>query len=178
MTEGVGEAPGETEIGELDVAVGGDEQVVGLDIAVEDEVLVTEPDGAGEHAHPGLDVCGAVADLVGVLDEHLEIAEGQVFENEVEVLVLGGEDGEEGDDVGVGQLLEMLELADGVGGHAFAVLFLDLDLLDGDEGGGVGAEAAEEDDGVGTLTELFALMYLRFSSRSSARRDQASEVAR
>ncbi|KAI9158770.1 Aspartate kinase FUB3 [Paramyrothecium foliicola] len=153
---GVGEAAGQTEIGELDLAVRGDEQVVGLDIAVQDETLVAEPDGAGEHAHPGLDVGGAVADVVGVADEHLEVAEGQVLEHEVEVLVLGGEDAEQGDDVGVAQLLEVLELAHGVGRHALGVLLLNLDLLDGDERRRLGAQVAEEDDGVGTLTELLA----------------------
>ena len=129
---GVGEAAGETEIGKLDLAVGGDEQVVGLDIAVEDEALVAEPDGPGQHAHPGLDVGGAVADDVGVSDEHLEVAEGEELEHEVEVLVLGGEDGEERDDVGVLQLLEVLQFADGVRGHTLGVLLLDLDLLDCD----------------------------------------------
>ncbi|EGY17724.1 F-box protein pof6 [Verticillium dahliae VdLs.17] len=157
LKNGIGEGAGETEIGELDVAVGGDEQVVGLDVAVQDKVLVAEPDGAAEHAHPGLDVGGAVAHIVRVLDEHLEVAEGQVLEHEVEVLVLGGKDGEQRDDVGVLELLEMLELADGVGGHALAVFLLDLDLLDGHEGGGVGSQAAEEDDGIGTLAELLAL---------------------
>lgn len=154
---GVGEAPRETEIGKLDLAVGGDEQVVGLDIAVQDEVLVAEPHGAGEHAHPGLDVCGAVADVVGVADEHFEVAEREVLEHQVEVLVLGGEDGEERDDVWVLQLLQVLEFAHRVGGHALCVFLLHLDLLDGDARGWVGAEVAEEDDGVGTFTELLAL---------------------
>lgn len=133
----VGEAAGETEIGQLDLAVGGDEQVVGLDVAVEDEALVAEPDGAGQHAHPGLDVGGTVADIVRVADEHLEVAEGEELEHQVEVLVLGGEDGEQGDDVGVGELLQVLELAHGVGGHAFCVFLLDFDLFNGDLLGGV-----------------------------------------
>lgn len=85
---GVGEASRKTEIGKLDFAVGGDEQVVGLDIAMQDKVLVAEPHGAGEHAHPGFDVGGTVAHVVGVADEHFEIAEGQVLEHQVEVLVL------------------------------------------------------------------------------------------
>lgn len=154
---GVGEAAGEAKVCELDVAVGGDEKVVGLDVAVEHEVLVAEPDGAREHAHPGLDVGGAVAHAVRVADEHLEVAEGQVLEDEVEVLVLGGEDAEEGDDVGVAQLLEVLELADRVGRHALGVLLLHLDLLDGHERRRPGPQVAQEDDGVGSLAELLAL---------------------
>lgn len=148
----VGEAARQAKVGELDVAVGGDEQVVGLDVAVQDEVLVAEPHGAGEHAHPGLDVGGAVAHAVRVADEHFQVAERQVLEHQVEVLVLGGEDGQEGDDVGVVELLEVFELAHGVGRHALGVFFLDLDLFDGDERRGLGAEVAEEDDGIGTLT--------------------------
>lgn len=98
---GVCETPRQTEISEFDVAVCCDEQIVGLDIAVEHEVFVAEPHGAGEHAHPGFDVGSAVADVVGVSDEHFQVAEGEVFEDEVEVLVFRGEDGEEGDDVWV-----------------------------------------------------------------------------
>lgn len=118
---------------------------------------MAEPHGAGEHAHPGFDVGGTVADIVGVADEHFEIAEGEVFEHQVEVLVFGGEDGEERDDVWVLEFLEVLQFADRVGGHALCVFLLDLDLLDGDAGCGAGAEVTEEDDGVGTFTELLAL---------------------
>lgn len=152
----VAEAARETEIGELDLAVGGDEQVVGLDVAVQDEVLVAEPDGADEHAHPGLDVGGSVVHVGGVSDEHLQVAKGKVLEDQVDVLVFGGEDGLEGDDVGVVQLLEVLQFADGVGGHALCVLLLHLNFLDGDELCGVRAEVAQEDYGVSTFTELLA----------------------
>jgi hypothetical protein len=37
----------------------------------------------------------------------------------------------------VGELLEVLQFADGVGSHALVVFFLDLDLLDGDKLGGL-----------------------------------------
>lgn len=50
----------------------------------------------------------------------------------------------------------MFELADGVGGHAFGVFFLDLDLLDGDLVVRVGREVAEVDVGVGSFAEFFA----------------------
>lgn len=45
-------------------------------------------------------------------------------------------------DIGVGQLLEVLQLAHGVGGEPFGVLGLDFDLLDRDEVRGVAAEGA------------------------------------
>lgn len=135
----IGEGAGETEIGELDLAIGGDQQVVGLDVAVQDEVLVAEPDGAREHAHPGLDVGGAVAHALDVADQHLEVAEREVLEHEVEVLVARREDRVQGDDVGVGELLQVLELAHGVGREPFGVFLLDLDFFDRDEVGRVGS---------------------------------------
>lgn len=146
----------ETEIAQLHLAVGGDQQVVGLDVAVQHEVLVAEPDGAGQHAHPGFDVRCSVAHALRVFDEHLEVPEREEFEDQIEVLVLGREDREQGDDVGVRELLEVLELADGVGGHALGVFLLDLDLLDGHELVGIGAQVAQVDVGVGPFSEFAA----------------------
>ena len=60
---------------------------------MQDEVLVAEPDGASEHAHPCFDVGGPVPDAVRVADEHLKVAQGQELEYEVEILVLRGVDG-------------------------------------------------------------------------------------
>jgi len=71
-------------------------------------------------------------------------------------LVFGREDGEEGDDVGVGEFLEEFQFADSIGGETFGVFFLDFDFLDGDEFGRVGFEVAEIDVGIGSFTELFA----------------------
>lgn len=85
---GIREAPCETEISKLDLAVGGNQQVVWLDIAMQHKVLMAEPHGPRQHAHPRLDVCGTVRDTIGVADEHLQVAEGQIFEDEIEVLVL------------------------------------------------------------------------------------------
>jgi len=133
----ISEASRKTKISKLDFAVLSDQQVVWLDITMENKVLVTEPDSAGQHAHPGFDVCSTVTDGFGIADEHFQVASGQVLENEVEVLVFGGEDGEERDDVWMRELLKMLQFADGVGGHAFVIFFLDLDLLDSDEGAGL-----------------------------------------
>jgi hypothetical protein len=72
-------------------------------------------------------------------------------------LVFGREDGEEGDNVGMGQFLEKFEFADSIGGETFSVFFLDFYFLDGDEFGRVGFEVAEIDVGIGSFTELFAL---------------------
>lgn len=77
----IGKATRETKISKLNLAVSGDEQVVWLDITVQDKVLVAEPHGAGEHAHPGLDVSRAVADVFRVADEHLKVAAGEVLED-------------------------------------------------------------------------------------------------
>lgn len=93
-----------------------------------------------------------------VANEHLKVAEREVFEHEADILVFCGKDGEEGDDVGMGELLQVLQLAHGVWRQSFGVFFLLLDLLDGDELGGVGAGVAQVDNGVGTFTELLACM--------------------
>jgi hypothetical protein len=71
-------------------------------------------------------------------------------------LVFGRKDGEEGDDVWMGQFLEKFEFADSIGGETFCVFFLDFDFFDGDEFGRVGVEVAEIDVGIGSFTELFA----------------------
>lgn len=97
----VGEAARQTKIGQLHLTVGCDQQVVGLDIAVQHVVLVAEPDGTTQHTHPRLDIGRTVPDALVVTDEHFEIAEGEVLEDKTDVLVLGREDGQEGDDVGV-----------------------------------------------------------------------------
>ena len=139
---GFGEGAGEAEVGEFDFAFGGDEEVVGFDVAVEDGVGVDVEYCAEEHAHPGFDVGGAVGDG-GVFDEFFQVAVREVLDDHVDVLVFGGEDVEEGDDGGVGDLLQVFDLADGVDVEAFALLGgLDFEFLDGDEDGWVGADVA------------------------------------
>jgi len=59
---------------------------------MEDEVLVTEPNGAAQHAHPSFDVAGVIVDVVGILDQLQQISLGQLFEDEIEILVLCGKD--------------------------------------------------------------------------------------
>lgn len=153
---GIGEGAGKTEISQFDLAVGGNEQVVGLDIAVQNVILVAEPDGPHQHAHPCLDVGRSVTDALLVADKHFQVAKGEVLQDEADVLILCREDREQGDDVGVGQLAEMFQFTNGVGCKPLGILFLLLDFLDGDELGGVGADVAEVDDSISTFTELLA----------------------
>jgi hypothetical protein len=70
-------------------------------------------------------------------------------------LVFRREDGEEGDDVGMGQFLENFEFTDSIRGETFSVFFLDFYFLDSDEFGRIGFEMAEIDVGIGSFTELF-----------------------
>lgn len=117
---------------------------------------MTKPDCTHKHAHPGLDVGCTITDLVGISNELFQVTKGKVFQDEVEVLISGGEDGEKGYDVRVLELLKEFQFSDGIRGHALCVLFLYFDLLDGDEFRGIASNVTEEDEGVGTLTELLA----------------------
>lgn len=152
---GVCKAAGETEISEFDGVVGGDDDVVGFDVAVEDEVFVEPPHRLAEHVGPGLDVRSTIRDAF-VFPDVLELAAGEVFENEVDVFVFRGEDGDELDEVGVVQLGEVLHFAEGVEVDAVLPLCVLLHLLDGDELGGVVAVVAAENGGVGSLAEAWA----------------------
>ena len=143
----------ETEIRELERPVRGYEQVVPLDVAVQDEVLVAEPHGLREHAGPALDV-GARVRYALVLPEALQVAEGQVLEHDVDVLVLVAVYGVELDDVWVRELGQVLDFADGVGRDAIFVFCVCLDLLDGYEAFGVVAVVACVDNGVCSLAEF------------------------
>lgn len=67
---------------------------------MQNEVFVTEPYRLAEHVGPGLDIGAAVGDGF-VAPEAFEVAEGEVFEDEREVLVFGGEYGMEFDDIWV-----------------------------------------------------------------------------
>ena len=60
----------------------------------------------------------------------------------------------------------MFQFADCVRGHPFCIFFLDLDLLNCDELGRVGAQMAKVDVGIGTFSELLALDRLAGSIRN------------
>ena len=77
-------------------------------------VLMAEPDCLRQHSDPSLDISGTVT-YIFVLPELFEVAEGEVLEDEGEVLLFCGEDGVEADDVWVeGEFLEELDFAEGV----------------------------------------------------------------
>ena len=57
----------------------------------------------------------------------------------------------------------MLEVPDGIRGHAFFILLLNFDLLDGDQGLGIIPKVAKIDIGIGTFTELLACFLLKFN---------------
>lgn len=82
-------------------------------------------------------------------------------------MVFGGEHGEKGDYVGVGNFLQVFEFADGVWGHAFGVLFLDFYLLDSNEFGWICAEVTEVDICIGSFTELLPCEILDGGSRGN-----------
>ena len=99
----VGEVAREAEIGDLELAVGRDEQVVGLEILpgyvsgvwgggvgahtdpVEDEVPVTELESAKCHGHPAFDVRGE-EDERAIFNDELKVGV-EKFENKIEILL-------------------------------------------------------------------------------------------
>ena len=96
---------GQAEVADLGDAVGGQEDVAGLEVAVDDPGLVGGVDGAGE----GLDQRGGLARGHGLLGQPLgEAAAFGEFEREIRPIVVLA-DGVDGDDV------RMTEPGDGVG---------------------------------------------------------------
>lgn len=94
-----------------------------------------------------------------VFDQLFEVAVGEILDDHVDGFVLGGEDVEETDDGGVGEFLQILDLADGVDVEAFGSLFAlgwDFEFLDRDDVVRVGAEVASVDDGEGAFAEFLA----------------------
>jgi hypothetical protein len=139
----------EAKVGQLQVALAVDEQVLRLQVAVQHAVAVavahTEhqlqhelahnlgahahaldrlagPDGVGLAAAAGLDRLG--------LDELLQV-QVQELEDEVQLVAVGVDDVQQADNVDVVHLLQKGDFADGGAGHAF-VLGLETDLLEGD----------------------------------------------
>lgn len=140
------EGTGETEISQLQVALAVDEQVLGLQIAVEDTMAVAVADALTQLAHELLDNSIAHSQPVqlsaGALRQSLATSsirdrEGfhvflqiqvEELEHEVELVAIGVDNVEELNDVGVTHLLQQGDLADGGGGNAF-ILGLETDLL-------------------------------------------------
>ena len=102
---------GETKVTQLELALRVDEQVLRLEIAVQDLVLVTEGRALEKLVHEGADDVGAKRAAVAVLVHvPLEIAVAEL-ENERE-LGLGVDHVVEADDVDVLELLHERDLAD------------------------------------------------------------------
>jgi hypothetical protein len=76
--------PREPKVGNLELPVRGDEEVVRLQVAVQHEAAVAELEPAQGHRHPALRVRGE-EDERAVFDDHLEVAVEEL-EHEVEVL--------------------------------------------------------------------------------------------
>lgn len=139
--DGDAEGPRKTEIGEFELALVVDEQVLRFQVAVEDAVFVAESDALQELVHEGFD--GHVVELAALaarIHEFLEVLV-HVFEDEHE-FVLGVDDIVEGDDVFMLELFHEGDFADGGGGGAFFAV--EVDLFEGDEFAGLTVSALED----------------------------------
>ena len=183
---------GEAEIGELQVSLTVDKQVLRLQVAVQDAVAVTVPDALAQVAHELLDNSIAQAESVqlgaGALGQRLApaaVRDGQglhVFleiqveelHDEVELVAVGVDDVEEAHDVGVAHLLQQGDLADG-GRRDALVLGLESDLLERHDATAISGIAGLVDHSIGSwLRSTHALLpldssiaYPRQSSRAS-----------
>lgn len=148
--QGDAERAGKTEISQLEVSLAVDEEVLGLEIAVQNAVAMAVAHAVAQLVHEllddglaeahGLEVRaaalgqGLAAAAVGDgqrLHVLLQIAVEEL-EDEVQLVAVGVDDVEELDDVGVTHLLEEADLADGGGRDAFVFGF-EADLLQGDD---------------------------------------------
>jgi hypothetical protein len=102
------------------------------------------------------------------LHQALEIAAGEMLEHDIEVLVPGREDGEELDDVGMGELLEGSYFAESIGSQAVGVVFVYFELFDSNEGIRVVADVARVDYGVCTFSEAGTYPNIRELARRGA----------
>lgn len=138
--EGVG--PGQAEVGQLDsLGVEFDQHVLGLEVAVEDALLValieTNQHLAGEVSEGGVvhEVALGVGGLLDVVDDVLLEVLVALLEDELQVAHLGVDYLEQVDHVGVADLLQEGDLTQGSRGNAFLRAsvppLVELHLLDG-----------------------------------------------
>lgn len=149
--EGVdGNAKGssETEIGEFELPLVVDEEILGFEVAVQDAVLMAKCDTLEELVHEGFDrhVIELTA-LTARVHEFLEIFV-HVLKDEHE-LVLSVDDVVEGDDVFMLELFHERDFANGGGRCAFFAV--EVDFFEGDEFAGL-AVAAFEHGRIGAFT--------------------------
>ena len=160
----------EPEIRELEVAVAVDQEILGLQVAVQHAVAVAVADALAQLAHEFLDHHVAEAHAAEVwaraLGESLAapaVADGEGFHvflqveveelhDEVQLVAVGVHDVEQADDVGVVHLLQEGDLADGGGGDTFIFGF-EADFLQGYNAATVQEVAGLVDDSVGSWEE-------------------------
>src|SRR5277367_5879004 len=128
---------------------------------MQDEVLVAEPDSSAQHSHPCLDVSSAIPNALHIPNKHLEVSQWQKLQYKIEILVSGGKDALQRNDIGMLKFLEMLEFPNGIRSHAFFILLLNFDLLDGNQGLGIIPKVTKIDIGIGTFTELLPCFLLK-----------------
>lgn len=160
---------GETEIGQLQVALLVNEQVLGLQVAVQNAVGVAVLDALTELEHELSDDIVTQTEVLEVrrraLGEGLATAtvtHGQGFhvlleieveelENEVELVAVGVDDVEQADNVDILHLLEEGDLADSGAGNAL-IFGLETNLLERDDAAAVGQVSGFVDYAIGTFT--------------------------
>ena len=139
--DGDAKRPRQPEIRKLELALGVDEQVLRLQVAVQDAVVVAEGDATQQLLHEGLD--GDVVELAAVAaGVHVLF---QVFVHVLEdehEFVLGVDDVVEGNDVFVFEFFHQGDLADGGRGGAF--FGVEVDFFEGDELAGLAVAAFED----------------------------------
>ncbi len=146
--QGDAERAGQAEVGELEVALAVDQQVLGLEIAVQDAMAVAVAHARAQLAHELLDHTLAEPQSVqlsaSALGQRLApaaLADGQglhvlleveveELEDEVQLVAVGMDNVEQAHNGRVAHLFEQGDLADGGGRHAL-VLGLEADLLQG-----------------------------------------------
>jgi hypothetical protein len=150
----------QTEISKLKVTLLVNEQVLGLQVAVQDAMRVAVADTSAQLVHELLDHCfaethvssAAVHAAFGQGLSTTSLGDGQglhvlfqiqveVFKDEVQLVAVGVDNVEEADNVWVAHLLEERDLADGSRGHTF-ILGFETDLLECDDAVVGGAEVA------------------------------------
>lgn len=149
----------ETEVSELQLALGVDEEILRLEVAMEDAVVVTEGDAADQLPHEALDrgwVQGAALAAGGILVAVHVLLKVlvHVFKHEHE-LVLRVDNIVEADNVLVLELLHQRDLADGGAGRA--LLAVEVDLLERDKLARL-AIAPLEDRRICALAQLLQLL--------------------
>lgn len=161
------EGTSKTEIGQLQVTLAINEQVLRLQITVEDTVTVAVADTLAQLAHELLDDCVAKTQAVEIGTSTLgkglaatTVSDGErlhvllqvaveELEDEVQLVTVGMDNVEQAHNVGIAHLLEEGNLADGGRGNAL-ILGFKTDLLECDDSATVGKVARLVDDTVGT----------------------------